>query len=439
MARAKVRSDSPRVQFRSADIRFIRRRARGENSSRFWSSSQRPAPTHRDRLDDGSIDDADAHRRRAPRGGRERAARSRALRGGRAPGCPPTHALAWILGVPEDPHADCAPLEPSAAAAAVAALLQVNPVEPVDAQASSQVRHSPHGTAGSPDPTHAIPPTFPFLDASADPSETSSSNIRAHSRTAQVASLLDRDPSRRPGTVIVRAWRPARAASALEDFLAAPRGAAPSGKTGASSLGARRTSARCTPRWTRSRARAGVARVRVGDADIGDPVAFGDAIARAVAEARHQSRGGGAENATSATLVMCVGSGGDGFFVETEDATGDVAFADVIFASARASLERARARARRRRGAGRTRLGWRGWSSGTAAAVAAGRRERRRVGERPPTGTRRAWRQDASLPRRDGDVRGVFPPAGHIRVRDHGHDLDDVPLGLAAVPAGEER
>ena len=246
------------------------------------------------------------------------------------------------LACAEDPHADCAPLESSAAAAAVAALLQVNPVEPVDAQASSQVRHSPHGTAGSPDPTHAIPPTFPFLDASADPSETRSSNIRAHSRTAQVASLLDRDPSRRPGTVIVARVASARAASALEDFLAAPRGAAPSGKTGASArraadLGAVHASLdalACAP---------GVARVRVGDADIGDPVAFGDAIARAVAEARHQNRGGGAENATSATLVMASEAAATAFFVETEDATGDVAFADVIFASARASLERARA------------------------------------------------------------------------------------------------
>ena len=247
------------------------------------------------------------------------------------------------LACAEDPHADCAPLEPSAAAAAVAALLQVNPVELVDAQASSQVRHSPHGTAGSPDPTHAIPPTFPFLDASADPSETRSSNIRAHSRTAQVASLLDRDPSRRPGTVIVAHVASARAASALEDFLAAPRGAAPSGKTGASArraadLGAVHASLdalACAP---------GVARVRVGDADIGDPVAFGDAVARAVAEARHQSRGGGAENATSATLVMASETAATtAFFVETEDATGDVAFADVVFASARAALERARA------------------------------------------------------------------------------------------------
>lgn len=244
------------------------------------------------------------------------------------------------LACAEDPHADCAPLEPSAAAAAVAALLQVNPVEPVDAQASSQVRHSPHGTAGSPDPTHAIPPSFPFFDASADPSETRSSNIRAHSRTAQVASLLDRDPSRRPGTVIVAHVASARAASALEDFLAAPRGAAPSGKTGASArraadLGAVHASLdalACAP---------GVARVRVGDADIGDPVAFGDAVARAVAEARHQSRGGGAENATSATLAIASETAATAFFVETEDATGDVA--DVVFASARAALERARA------------------------------------------------------------------------------------------------
>lgn len=244
------------------------------------------------------------------------------------------------LACAEDPHADCAPLEPSAAAAAVAALLQVNPVEPVDAQASSQVRHSPHGTAGSPDPTHAIPPSFPFFDASADPSETRSSNIRAHSRTAQVASLLDRDPSRRPGTVIVAHVASARAASALEDFLAAPRGAAPSGKTGASArraadLGAVHASLdalACAP---------GVARVRVGNADIGDPVAFGDAVARAVAEARHQSRGGGAENATSATLAIASETAATAFFVETEDATGDVA--DVVFASARAALERARA------------------------------------------------------------------------------------------------
>jgi len=246
------------------------------------------------------------------------------------------------LACAEDPHADCAPLEPSAAAAAVAALLRVSPVESVDAHASSQVRPSPHGTAGSPDPTHAIPPSFPFFDASADPSETRSSNIRAHSRTAQVASLLDRDPSRRPGTVIVAHVASARAASALEDFLAAPRGAAPSGKTGASArraadLGAVRASLdalACAP---------GVARVRVGDADIGDPVAFGDAVARAVAEARHQSRGVGAENATSATLAIASETAATAFFVETEDATGDVAFADVVFASARAALERARA------------------------------------------------------------------------------------------------
>ena len=246
------------------------------------------------------------------------------------------------LACAEDPHADCAPLEPSAAAAAVAALLRVSPVESVDAHASSQVRPSPHGTAGSPDPTHAIPPSFPFFDASADPSETRSSNIRAHSRTAQVASLLDRDPSRRPGTVIVAHVASARAASALEDFLAAPRGAAPSGKTGASArraadLGAVHASLdalACAP---------GVARVRVGDADIGDPVAFGDAVARAVAEARHQSRGGGAENATSATLAIASETAATAFFVETEDATGDVAFADVVFASARAALERARA------------------------------------------------------------------------------------------------
>ena len=159
-----------------------------------------------------------------------------------------------------------------------------------------------------------------------------------------MASLLDRDPSRRPGTVIVARVASARAASALEAFLAAGGDADFSlKKPGASARRAadlRETRASldalaCAP---------GVARVRVGDADIGDPVAFGDAVARAVAEARHQSRGGGAENATSATLVMASETAATtAFFVETEDATGDVAFADVIFASARASLERARA------------------------------------------------------------------------------------------------
>ena len=134
----------------------------------------------------------------------------------------------------------------------------------------------------------------------------------------------------------------ARAASALEAFLAAGGDADFSlKKPGASARRAadlRETRASldalaCAP---------GVARVRVGDADIGDPVAFGDAVARAVAEARHQSRGGGAENATSATLVMASETAATtAFFVETEDATGDVAFADVVFASARAALERA--------------------------------------------------------------------------------------------------
>ena len=69
------------------------------------------------------------------------------------------------LACAEDPRADCAALDPSAAAAAVAALLRVNPVEPVDAHASSQVRASPHRTAWSPDPTRAIPPSFPPFDA----------------------------------------------------------------------------------------------------------------------------------------------------------------------------------------------------------------------------------------------------------------------------------
>ena len=79
----------------------------------------------------------------------------------------------------EDAHADCAPLDPSAAAAAVAALLRVSPVESVDAHASSQVRPSPHGTAGSPDPTHAIPPSFP----PSDPSRPSETKLTEHPRT----------------------------------------------------------------------------------------------------------------------------------------------------------------------------------------------------------------------------------------------------------------
>ena len=150
-----------------------------------------------------------------------------------------------------------------------------------------------------------------------------------------MASLLDRDPSRRPGTVIVARVASARAASALEAFLAAGGDADFSlKKPGASARRAadlRETRASldalaCAP---------GVARVRVGDADIGDPVAFGDAVARAVA-ASHP--GDGAENAR-ATLLFAEAaatafSGGEGA------ADADVG---VVFASARGALERARA------------------------------------------------------------------------------------------------
>lgn len=229
----------------------------------------------------------------------------------------------------EDAHADCAPLEPSAAAAAVAALLRVSPVESVDAHASSQVRPSPHETAGSPDPTHAIPPSF-LLSTLLVPRKRRSPNLRARSQTAQVASLLDRDPSRRPGTVLVARVASATAASALEDFLAGA-GAASADEPGASArrvadlgeVSASLDALACAP---------GVARVRVGDADIGDPAAFGDAVARAVAASHDSSADAGSESAFRATLVRA-----------DEKKSAATVFSGDVFAFARDALDRARA------------------------------------------------------------------------------------------------
>ena len=229
----------------------------------------------------------------------------------------------------EDAHADCASLEPSAAAAAVAALLRVSPVESVDAHASSQVRPSPHETAGSPDPTHAIPPSF-LLSTLLVPRKRRSPHLRARSQTAQVASLLDRDPSRRPGTVLVARVASATAASALEDFLAGA-GAASADEPGASArrvadlgeVSASLDALACAP---------GVARVRVGDADIGDPAAFGDAVARAVAASHDSSADAGSEIAFRATLVRA-----------DEKISAATVFSGDVFAFARDALDRARA------------------------------------------------------------------------------------------------
>ena len=245
----------------------------------------------------------------------------------------------------EDPHADCAPLEPSAAAAAVAALLRVNPVESVDAHASSQVRSSPTGPPGN----QIRPARSRPLSLLSTPSASlwnrrnrRSPSIHARSHTTQAASLLDRDPSHRPGTVLVAHVASARAASALEDFLAAGDDA-----SGAASRDQRKKtntgiSARRTANLGDVRASLdalacapGVSSVRVGDADIGDPAALGDAVARAVA-ASHP--GDGAENAR-ATLLFAEAaatafSGGEG---------ADDADVGVVFASARGALERARA------------------------------------------------------------------------------------------------
>lgn len=229
----------------------------------------------------------------------------------------------------EDAHADCAPLEPSAAAAAVAALLRVSPVESVDAHASSQVRPSPHETAGSPDPTHPIPPSF-LLSTLLVPRKRRSPHLRARSQTAQVASLLDRDPSRRPGTVLVARVASATAASALKDFLAGA-GAASADEPGASArrvadlgeVSASLDALACAP---------GVARVRVGDADIGDPAAFGDAVARAVAASHDSSADAGSESAFRATLVRA-----------DEKKSAATVFSGDVFAFARDALDRARA------------------------------------------------------------------------------------------------
>ena len=243
----------------------------------------------------------------------------------------------------EDPHADCAPLEPSAAAAAVAALLRVNPVESVDAHASSQVRSSPTGPPGN----QIRPARSRPLSLLSTPSASlwnrrnrRSPSIHARSHTTQAASLLDRDPSHRPGTVIVAHVASARAASALEDFLAAGDDA-----SGAASRDQRKKtnpgiSARRTANLGDVRASLdalacapGVSSVRVGDADIGDPAALGDAVARAVA-ASHSGAGAESARATLALVDAAAGafSGGDG---------ADDADVSVVFASARGALERA--------------------------------------------------------------------------------------------------
>ena len=74
----------------------------------------------------------------------------------------------------------------------------------------------------------------------------------------------------------------------------------------------------------------GVARVLVGDADIGDPAAFGDAVARAVAASHDSSAGAGSESAFRATLVRA-------------DESAATFFSGDVFASARDALDRARA------------------------------------------------------------------------------------------------
>jgi hypothetical protein len=143
-----------------------------------------------------------------------------------------------------------------------------------------------------------------------------------------VASLLERDPSHRPGTVLVARVASATAASALEAFLAGA-GAASAEKPGASArrvadlgeVSASLDALACAP---------GVARVRVGDADIGDPAAFGDAVARAVAASHDSSAGAGSESAFRATLVRA-------------DESAATFFSGDVFASARDALDRARA------------------------------------------------------------------------------------------------
>jgi hypothetical protein len=143
-----------------------------------------------------------------------------------------------------------------------------------------------------------------------------------------VASLLERDPSHRPGTVLVARVTSATAASALEAFLAGA-GAASAEKPGASArrvadlgeVSASLDALACAP---------GVARVLVGDADIGDPAAFGDAVARAVAASHDSSAGAGSESAFRATLVRA-------------DESAATVFSGDVFASARDALDRARA------------------------------------------------------------------------------------------------
>lgn len=143
-----------------------------------------------------------------------------------------------------------------------------------------------------------------------------------------MASLLERDPSHRPGTVLVARVTSATAASALEAFLAGA-GAASAEKPGASArrvadlgeVSASLDALACAP---------GVARVLVGDADIGDPAAFGDAVARAVAASHDSSAGAGSESAFRATLVRA-------------DESAATFFSGDVFASARDALDRARA------------------------------------------------------------------------------------------------
>ena len=120
----------------------------------------------------------------------------------------------------------------------------------------------------------------------------------------------------------------ATAASALEAFLAGA-GAASAEKPGASArrvadlgeVSASLDALACAP---------GVARVLVGDADIGDPAAFGDAVARAVAASHDSSAGAGSESAFRATLVRA-------------DESAATVFSGDVFASARDALDRARA------------------------------------------------------------------------------------------------
>ena len=76
----------------------------------------------------------------------------------------------------------------------------------------------------------------------------------------------------------------------------------------------------------------GVARVRVGDADIGDPAAFGDAVARAVAASHDSSADAGSESGFRATLVRA-----------DEKKSAATVFSGDVFAFARDALDRARA------------------------------------------------------------------------------------------------